>query len=797
MHRLLAPWVLLVVLCAAVTHANAQTPRDEAVLRARAGDMAGALQALRGMIAAGTYDRLVAMDLVTLLQQDGKAAEAVAVWERAADRDPPEYALLAATRAYRDVRRYNEASALARQGLDRFPGSDVWPVLLALTLTDAGRTQEALETLRRYGRRANPLERRLAEAYAFRRAGDNWAALRAYAEANRISPNNKEARSEVAGLLRELRGPFGAGRFMAPSRSLEANQAASLVTWGADIRSPDPARRFEGTDLAIARLDALIAAERVAETPDAGLIRRMRLDRLVAYRDRVRMAELVAEADQLRQESSPLPAYAREAVGDALLYLRRPEDALVEYEAVLAESPREPNARYGRFYALVEMEALTRAREAADAILADTAIWQRFGDEPARYPNVDYPYAALRAAQVRLWSNQVADGYERLVPLATAAPANQALRSGMTGAFSARGWPRAADEEAHIAASLGPDNLGAKLALAEMALVRRRLPEATERTEALVRLYPEDLGVQRLARDLDAARSFLLELEVRPAKTSGGGINSAGNELTSTWSLTSPPIGDIWHVFVLGGFSFSHPVEGYASRLMSGAGVEVRLPDWTARLYAAGNGGTLARAGGGASVDWTPTDQISLGVSGQLFSTETPLRALLYGITTNQVTAAAAYRWDETREAKATVSYLPFSDGNRRVTGGLGLSQRVLSLPHFDLTARADLYASRNSKPGGPYYSPPRDFSATGGLTAQHVIWRRYDQSLVPVLTLDAGSYSEQGFTTTWIGAAAYEQRWRFDPRTEFYYGVSLSRRVYDGSPERAVALLFGLRQRL
>jgi hypothetical protein len=51
----------------------------------------------------------VAMDLTTLLQQDGKSAEAVAVFEKAAKADPPDYALLAATRAYRDLRRYDDA----------------------------------------------------------------------------------------------------------------------------------------------------------------------------------------------------------------------------------------------------------------------------------------------------------------------------------------------------------------------------------------------------------------------------------------------------------------------------------------------------------------------------------------------------------------------------------------------------------------------------------------------------------------------------------------------------------------
>ena len=97
---------------------TATEQREAAVLKAPAGRMAEAQADLRALLANGTDDGLVAMDLATLLQQDGKAVE---VFEKAAKPDPPDYALLAATRAYRDLRRYGDAARLARQGLQRFP----------------------------------------------------------------------------------------------------------------------------------------------------------------------------------------------------------------------------------------------------------------------------------------------------------------------------------------------------------------------------------------------------------------------------------------------------------------------------------------------------------------------------------------------------------------------------------------------------------------------------------------------------------------------------------------------------
>ena len=79
--------------------------------------------------------------------------------------------------------------------------------------------------------------------------------------------------------------------------------------------------------------------------------------------------------------------------------------------------------------------------------------------------------------------------------------------------------------------------------------------------------------------------------------------------------------------------------------------------------------------------------------------------------------------------------------------------------------------------------------SLTAGLLAEHVLWRRYEKSLVQALMVDAGLYAEQGYANNWLGTLSYEHRWRFDPMTEFRYGVLLTRRVYDGSVENTLGI--------
>src|SRR5215471_9337219 len=201
---------------------SATQQREAAVLKARAGQMAEAQAALRAMLAAGIDDGLVAMDLTTLLQQDGKADEAAAVFEKAAKPDPPDYALLAATRAYRDLRRYDEAARLAREGQRRFPSDTVWPLVLSLVLSDAGHTTEALEVLRSpAAMRAPPVERLTAEGYAYRRAGQTAAALKAYGEAIRLSRGNQGVRNEAAGTLLDVGAPWGAAEIAGATRAIQ------------------------------------------------------------------------------------------------------------------------------------------------------------------------------------------------------------------------------------------------------------------------------------------------------------------------------------------------------------------------------------------------------------------------------------------------------------------------------------------------------------------------------------------------------------------------------------------------
>src|SRR5436190_653510 len=77
--------------------------------------------------------------------------------------------------------------------------------------------------------RAPPLERLLAEGYAYRRAGNPAAALKAYDEAVRLSRGDRGVRNEMAGVLVDIGAPFGAATIAGATLPIQAQQAASMV----------------------------------------------------------------------------------------------------------------------------------------------------------------------------------------------------------------------------------------------------------------------------------------------------------------------------------------------------------------------------------------------------------------------------------------------------------------------------------------------------------------------------------------------------------------------------------------
>jgi len=732
----------------------AQT-RETAVEAARRGDYDSAISLLQALAQAAPSDTGIRFDLATVLQWAGRSGEATDLFESMRAAEAPEYVLSAMALAYRDQQRWADAARLAEEGGRRFPGSGDWP--LAARLAEAG---AALET------------------------GDQFAALRAYLSARLLAPDDEDLSREVSGILVQVGAPFAAD-LHATSRDLgiEARQAATLVNRATAFPSLDPVHRFDRTDAALARLESLLADARAASPPDDGLVTRLRGDRIVALRDRERWVDVVGEVTALRQEGQPIPPYVREAEADALLALRHPGEARRGYEEVVAAEPRSRSARVGLFFALLEDERVSDALALVDAMAAEGGPKTWRGVAPVPADNADWLDAQALAAIARYYVGEYREAWRRLQPLVDGAPALSSLRSAKAEIANARGWPRLADEETHVAAVLTTPERSTEIALADVALARKRYDEARQRTSSLVSLFPGDQAVERLRRSVRSHDATELRLDSQSRTEQGDAEDRPGSGYDVRSALVAPTIGERWRLKAAYEFSQASPVEGVIRRTRYGAGVETDWPDASLDATVWVNKGTLDRTGGRLAGTWEIGDHLQLAGEGERYSAETPLRATYYGISADGGALRASYSWDSATVASGALRRSWFTDGNDRIEASGFLTARVVERAGVSIDLRPELWWGSNTRTDAPYFNPHRSASADMGAVARHLLWRRYEQSLHQEFRLAVGAFAQEANPTRWTGSASYEHILKLTTESALYYGLGYARRVYDGLP--------------
>ena len=621
------------------------------------------------------------------------------------------------------------------------------------------------------------------------RDADFYAALRAFATARNLDPQNPDAERAVADMLVELGAPFGAAEALhvPADLGLRSRQAASRVRWGEQIIASDPRLRYLDTDRAITELQGLLTQARAQQPADTGLIKRLLGDLAVALRDRRRWADVLQTTQELRKLDPKLPTYVRQAEADALLALRRPCGARKAYSEVLADDPKNREALLGRLYAELEDEDLNAALASADQQLAGRQAAQRFGSAATVEANPDWLDAQIVAGQVRSYVDLPAQAWERLEPLATGAPALAYLRAALGGVAAQRGWPRLGAEEIAIANSLAPQDTGIGLAVVESDIRRLQWNRAQDQLNALAALDPDEPGIARAQRDLDNYRAPELRLETSVNNEDGGGVNAPGAGSDTSVTFYTPPLGERWRIAAAYTESRASLPEGDATRERVGVGLEGRWPNVTVEAFDWDNRNVMNVNGNSLQARWEPDDHWTLQASSEHVASETPLRAMVYGITANLLSLGGSYRWDERRALDASVRSMAFSDGNQRQESNASLTQQVLARPGLTINLGGSVYASQNSLADAPYFNPSSDSAVNLTAELTHRIWRSYEHSLEQRVVVGLGTYNQSGFGSFPTSSARYEQEYQESPFWSLRYGLEWARRAYDGVPEQSL----------
>jgi biofilm PGA synthesis protein PgaA len=556
-----------------------------------------------------------------------------------------------------------------------------------------------------------------------------------------------------------------------------------------DPVAPD-ADPYAAADAAVRQLDAVIA--RHAGEP--AIVRRARLDRLVALQGAGRDAEVAAAYDAMAAaEREALPTYVLRPIAEALLARQRPEEAVRLLERAGPAAPGsipegESDPAIVLMYAYSEAGQYAKARQTIDAAAAAQPAWLHKPGQSAPVANPHRSEDDLNAALLRGYAGLLAEAWKRLAAGVHEAPANAPWRRELGNNERSRGWPRRAGEDLAIARGLDPQDTGVRLGQLE---TRRDLGDfagVEPELEAIESLYPRSEQVQRARRAWDRQRGW----QVDAAQSFGRGntIDYGDRDQGTQATLASPLLADHWRLYGIARHAQASLPEGDAHRTDAGLGVRGQWRGVQAYLQAlptrgTGDDPTAVEAG----FDWAIGDHWNWSAHASSSGSDIPLRARYYGIHGRTLDSAVQWRASELLGARLGVQAANFSDGNRRRSADLGVSGRVLTRPRLQLDLGADLYASHNTLDDTAYFNPRRDGAATVSAHLDHVLAERYGRNWHQLVDVAVGSYAQQGHSAGWVADVGYGQSWQPHEGLGFGWRLGWHSQPYDGRRETRATL--------
>lgn len=579
------------------------------------------------------------------------------------------------------------------------------------------------------------------------------------------------ARASLVVLLILLTGNCWAQ--VAEQHAVEGDRAAALVRQAQSV--DDVLERNRLADEAIARLDALLADPQASDQVRL----RSRQDRILALRVRERMTEVTDAHQALLDEGHQPSVWVSEAAADAWLHQGEPARAEALYREVLSEQPDKHNARIALFYALIEQERYSAAIDHIDQLVADTA------GAPGSW---EWLEARVTAVMAQAWSNRLGPAQGRLEAVLIESPDNARALRDLATVQRWRGWPNRALATAEQAEALAPDNINIQLLKANILNDLGRYDEAGVLYDSLLAANPEHLHVQRDHELWQQRQRWSISLHGEYGDSDGSAVSEFGLR-DRAWGLrlAAPWLGDHLQPWFVYDYSDARFPEGEADYDRYGAGLSWRGDRRHAWVSGHRNRSGPAESGVSAGYEWHWGDHLSFATRYDSFSNDVPLRARNQGIDGWKAELGARWQKHESFGIRSNLSRLDISDGNVRWSALVAVPHRLRSSAHHVTNASLDLYGSRASQAGGPYFNPRRDASAVYVIEHDWLTWRRYDQRFSQLFTLGGGSYWQQGFGSHAIGLARYDHVWRFNPRWRLRYGVGIASRVYDGDREERV----------
>lgn len=645
-------------------------------------------------------------------------------------------------------------------------------------------------------------------ARAFYELRDFSRARELYGEAWSLDRSDEEAfKGVVLSSLRlgDLQGASGARDQARRERRISGETLRTMEVYMLEAAGAAPeglrvAREGKGTDAGLEeslRIDAAVMRMRWGEV-DAALAEfedilsknpandRARRDYIVALRKKDRMEEALHQYEILKKSGVEVPHWVTEAVADACLYLRKPEDAEVFYRKTLEKKPEDPfTALMGLFYTYVD---LRRWEEAEETFRQVESLLERKKKELERDPNIlnrkrylaEQNEAVAAQGWFLLYQDKLAEGQGHFERYLREAGFDTGLRAGLGHAYLWRHRPRRALEQFEVAENIDPNDRTVLTGKAWTLNTLNRKGEARALADQLHGIHPTNLHVRDLRDSLQAEDMRRFVPEAWFSKEFDGATEYwLYGTLEIPWSPTFKP-----YVQVLRQET-SQDVDGETLRAdwdrVSLGFNWIVTPEI---LWRQAFGFDYLKGGDVGSytkLTWWPTDPLKISGIFDSFSLAVPLRARVYGITGKTAALDFNYIESDPREYGLTIGSNWLSDDNINPFGRVRYSRNVYNHPDVKVRMGFQFDYSHYTDRDVPYFSPEHDFTLLLTPTVFWTHYHRYDRRWRSGFYPRAGVDYQTDYDFYPVAGITYEQWIVLSKTFQLTWNVSYDMKVYDG----------------
>jgi biofilm PGA synthesis protein PgaA len=732
---------------------QAREDYQEALKRIQAGRNDEALplleQALKGM----PDDRHLQADYALCLVWTGAWQKAIEFYgPREKELRQIRYLPRQMAKAYYELREYSKALDLYRLGLTYDP-----------------KDEEAFKGI----------------VYSYLRMGDGARAYTAWLEAKKGGQVSDQTLDAVKLVLLEQYGASlealvvaKEGKVGQPAEleSLALDRAATKLRWGL-------------VDEALAELEAILEK-------DPGNLR-ARGDYIVALRQKDRMNDALAQFEIYRRSGAPISYWVSQAVADAYIYLRKPEEAEVYYKMTLEKDPENFGAMMGLFYVYTDLrqwqmasQMLGRLNEQVEKQKKALA-WNESVLAKKRY-TADYNTLILARGWFLLYQDQLKEGQEYFEYYLGEAASDTSLRGGLAHAYLWRHWPRRAKEQFDIIKAQDPQDYRGLTGLAWTLDELNYKREARALADDLHQRFPSNLFIYDLWESLRVEDMWHVQPDFRFTREFSGATEYTASlllekSLTPLFSLNTEILRqEAWDN------SQGQDVRADWNRV--GLGFRwIVMPEliWWQNLsvdYVKGS-----EFGSDTRLMWWPTDPLRISADYNSFSLAVPIRPRARGVTASSASGDVSYLESDLRDYGFAAACQWFSDGNVHPFGGARYNQNVYLTPDVKVRAGIEAALGGYSKQDVDYYSPQYDWSVLLTSAIQWVNYARYEKKSMSAVYLRAGVSGEYNYSTYPVAGITFEQSYVHSKTFNVTGGVSYDLKVYDGDYTNVLGLYLTL----